>query len=76
MRTVKCDRCGKYFDYKGKGQAEKCVNGTALVHRDCKGLYYALYDLCPECVQKLKDFIDIEQAGARETERVKKEGTK
>ena len=50
--ATKCDRCGKYFDWK---QDE--TNGFAFMEYDLPHSRYNIdgdeYDLCPECVDSL-----------------------
>lgn len=56
MEAKKCDRksCGKFFE-----SSRKNVNNKILIFKD----YWAIdngekYDLCPDCMSKLKDFLE------------------
>lgn len=61
--AMKCDRCGKYYDYYFKRE----VNGKNVNSQNCICLYLMTrygdlsdkqrYDLCPECMAKLKEFL-------------------
>ena len=63
MTAMKCDRCGKYYDYYFKRE----VNGENVRTQNCIYLYLLdtygnlgekeRYDLCPECMAKLKEFL-------------------
>lgn len=52
--ATKCDRCGKYFDY------HEGTNAFAFLKYDLSKDKYSLsngeFDLCPDCVQSLKDW--------------------
>lgn len=64
--ALKCDRCGKYYDYYFKRE----VNGVDVRTPNIICLYVAdthgnlgekeYYDLCPECMAKLKEFLEGE----------------
>lgn len=61
--AMKCDRCGKYYDYYFKCE----VNGKNVRTPNCICLYTLeengtlsdgkKYDFCPECIAKLKEFL-------------------
>lgn len=63
MTAMKCDRCGKYYDYYFKRE----VNGKNVRSQNSIFLYLKYedgdladkeyYDLCPECMAKLKEFL-------------------
>lgn len=64
MIVRKCDRCGKCYEpYRdnGKHTIAKDVNGIAFVNIDIKGNYTGRsidgYDLCPECLKAVIDFM-------------------
>lgn len=62
MRAKKCDRCGKLFEYyegnKEFKNTEK-ANAIELIDQnlDCKYVSRKSYDLCPECMRKLENFL-------------------
>lgn len=62
MRAKKCDRCGKLFEHydgiKEFKNTEK-ANALLLIDRDLDNKYWSRksYDLCPECMKKLEDFL-------------------
>ena len=72
--AMKCDRCGKYYDYYFKRE----VNGENVRTQNCIFLYLVdthgnlgekeRYDLCPECMAKLKEFLDGNFTAYDETE--------
>lgn len=63
MQAMKCDRCGKFYDYyagsKTLMNTEK-TNGIMLIDRDLEWKYYnrRSYDLCLECMKELEDFLN------------------
>lgn len=64
MRAMKCDRCGKFYEYYESGKnlfkdAEK-VNGVMLIDLDLNQNFYdrKSYDLCIDCMMKLKKFLE------------------
>lgn len=63
-RAMKCDRCGKYFSY-----APAIVDAFApLIFNADLGNYEftvdnAKYDLCPECVSSLREWLDSRRTG-------------
>lgn len=64
MTAMKCDRCGKYYDQYYK---ENLADGTkvdvsnAIILAQLSGFRNYIdrryYDLCPECMAKLKEFL-------------------
>lgn len=62
MRAMKCDRCGKLFEHydgvKEFKNTEK-ANALYLIDRDLDNKYWGRksYDLCPECMKKLENFL-------------------
>lgn len=51
-RAIKCDRCGQYTEtWKSDGEANCTVTTRALFPVTKK------YDLCPKCVEELKEFM-------------------
>lgn len=62
MRAKKCDRYGKLFEhYDGNKEFKNTekANGFILIDRDLDNKYWGRkdYDLCPECMKKLEDFL-------------------
>lgn len=62
MKAMKCDRCGKFYEYYG-GRAiftdtEK-ANAIILVDesQDVELWYRKSYDLCPDCMREFEDFL-------------------
>lgn len=61
--AMKCDRCGKYYDYyferEVNGENVRSQNGIFLYLKDKYGNWGEKehYDLCPECMAKLKEFL-------------------
>lgn len=52
----KCDRCGKYFNW-----SHDDTDGFAFLSYDHKCGYHIdseEYDLCPDCVQSLYDWLE------------------
>ena len=74
MTAMKCDRCGKYYDYYFKRE----VNGENVRTQNCIYLYLEdthgnlcdkeCYDLCPECMAKLKEFLEGDFIAYNKTE--------
>lgn len=57
----KCDRCGKLYEpYNVKKNVERC-NGILTLNIDEYRKYYdnKLYDLCPECMETLHNWLNI-----------------
>ena len=62
MRAMKCDRCGKLYEhYKGQTVFKETEqsNGIILIDSDLDKKYWSRtsYDLCPDCMRKLNDFL-------------------
>lgn len=51
MEAYKCDRCGRYFDNKGKVLVSEVVEETLLV------LSTEEYQLCPACEKDLLSWL-------------------
>ena len=65
MRAKNCDRCGKLFEhYDGFKEFKKTekANALFLIDRDLNNNYWKRkdYDLCPECMAKLEQFLKCE----------------
>lgn len=61
-RAKKCDRCGKLFEhYDGSKEFKEGerANAVFLIDRDLDNKYWGRksYDLCPECMKKLENFV-------------------
>lgn len=57
MRAMKCDRCGKYYDW----QSDETSGFAFLTYEYIKGRYNIdseEHDLCPKCVKDLYDWLD------------------
>ena len=60
-RALKCDRCGKLYEhYDGIKLNDKGMHyqGVSL---DSNGCWSKSFDLCPECMTKLVEFIKAEK---------------
>lgn len=51
-RAVKCDRCGQYTETWKSGREANCTVTTGALLPVTKK-----YDLCPKCVEELKEFM-------------------
>ena len=63
MLAKKCDRCGKYYELYKDNYGH---NGVALTSHDrfeCLNPNYDKYDLCPECMEKVIEFLKGEENG-------------
>jgi hypothetical protein len=63
MQAMKCDRCGKFYDYYSGSKGNfKDSNGIILIDMDLGRNYLKreIYNFCPDCLEKLKDFLDGE----------------
>ena len=60
MNMKKCDRCGQIFDEKGRNH-NKITFGKDSVWRPLPDISY---DLCPDCIGRIKNFINDD--GAKE----------
>ena len=63
MRAMKCDRCGKFYNYytgsKTFYETTK-ANGIILADIDMERKHYSRksYDLCPDCMKELEKFLN------------------
>ena len=62
MRARKCDRCGHFYDhYQGDEMFKETggANALRLIDRYEDNTFFGMdiYDLCPECMQKLERFL-------------------
>ena len=61
MQAMKCDRCGKYYEYYSGGKKFKKFqsNSVLLLDIDTNRAYFARdgYDLCEDCMSALIDFL-------------------
>lgn len=63
--ALKCDRCGKLYEhYNGIRVVDKCNYYCSMSFFSEHGWNRRDYDLCPECMTKLVEFIkgDKEEA--------------
>lgn len=62
MQAMKCDRCGKYYEYySGTKRISKFESNSVLLRDvDLNRTYFARngYDLCEDCMYALIDFLD------------------
>lgn len=60
MNAKKCDRCGKYYDSYGINNDPNNTNAIMFVNADKDGRYFSheVIDLCPECKNEVKEFVD------------------
>lgn len=65
MRAMKCDRCGKFYEYCERDKiifndAGGRVNGIMLIDMDLERKHQnrKIYDLCPECMIDFKKFLE------------------
>ena len=63
MQAMKCDRCGKFYDYYAGSKTFKDTekaNGIMLIDRNLARDCYnrRIYDLCPECMREFKKFLE------------------
>lgn len=62
MRAKKCDRCGKLYEHYDGSKAFKeteRANAVFLIDRDLDNKHWSRnsFDLCPDCMKKLEEFI-------------------
>ena len=67
MIVRKCDRkgCNKFYEQYGSHSSTRAEpNGAMLIFKNITGLYSPnrAYDLCPECLEKLKEFLGGESS--------------
>lgn len=61
----KCDRCGIFYDIYPKSGSTS-FNSIKLVSTDSRGnerIGSIMMDLCPECMGKLKDYLNPKKEG-------------
>ena len=60
MTACKRDRCGKYYDKNEKVHKSGCFKYTpsGIVELSTNGHYYNHKDLCDDCLEKLKKFLN------------------
>ena len=63
MRAMKCDRCSKIYK-----EHEGMTVNTELARIYLKDR--KTYDLCPECMKELEDFLENTNEGAQNNERL------
>ena len=73
MIVRKCDRkgCNKFYEQYGNSNSDSVEpNGTLLIFKNITGLYSPnrAYDLCPECLEKLKEFLGGEESSETNTD--------
>lgn len=59
--VAKCDKCGEYFDWRSDD-----AGGFAFLSHNHKCGYNIKgekYDICPECVHSLRDWLEVEKKG-------------
>lgn len=66
MRAKKCDRCGKlheHYDGSKEFKNTEKANAVLLIDRDLDNKYWSrkTYDLCPDCMRNLEEFINNEE---------------
>ena len=63
MRARKCDRCGRFYDHYQGEIFEKTgrANALRLIDRYENNTFISrnAYDLCPECMKELEEFLGI-----------------
>lgn len=67
MNVKRCDRkgCNKFYEQYGHNNPNDVEpNGAMLIFRGINGAYNSskTYDLCPECLEKLKEFLGGEDS--------------
>ena len=63
MQAKKCDRCGKFYELYDGFEIAKGGNKYNTVRLEklvCDSIYRK-FDLCPECMEKLVNFIKNER---------------
>lgn len=60
-KALKCDRCGKLYEhYEGIRVQDKGVHYVSLT-LNSDGCWGRKFDLCPECMTKLVEFMKNEE---------------
>lgn len=63
MDAKRCDRCRKYYDEYHESRRKPFSNGMAFVDRSTTGYSRKyIYDLCPDCMRELWNFMKNEKA--------------
>lgn len=61
MRAIKCDKCGKFYDYYiGIDETTK-ANKIILTDMDIELKHWSsrkTYNLCPDCMKEIKKFLE------------------
>lgn len=57
MNAKKCDRCGKFFDPDLGDRSDYLI----IDFSDGAGCYLDEYDLCRECTEKLRRFMEMKE---------------
>ena len=57
-RANKCDRCGKYYDMGDFGVSKSGSFVTGIAYSRMNNGFEISIDLCKDCIDKLKRFID------------------
>ena len=74
MTVKKCDRkgCNKFYEQYGSSHSGNSAepNGTMLIFKNVTGLYSPnrAYDLCSECLEKLKESLGGEESSETNTD--------
>ena len=63
MQAMKCDRCGKFYEHYAGSKIfyeTTKANAVSLIDIDLERKHYSrkTYDLCPECMKELEDFLN------------------
>ena len=61
----KCDVCGKFYKPYNEKQNDKKVNGFMFLNINTQMKYWShnAYDCCPDCMDRIKNFIDTLKPG-------------
>lgn len=61
-KAIKCDRCGAYYDKNERfvvlRNGSTRVDGIATT--TLNGFYHKSYELCDDCLEKLREFLGVE----------------
>lgn len=62
MDAKKCDRCRKFYDEYNIRSFDCDPNAVALYQKQNDGIYYIVkkYDLCPDCMAELQEWLSKE----------------
>ena len=61
MQVKKCDRCGKLVEFFNGSETPKnadIANPIKLINIDQNPKDRKTYDLCPDCMKELEDFLN------------------